>query len=217
MGLIQCTNELSGWRLHFCRLRSEPGNHDGVLRLAIGGALATFHGRFAAKALGDDPVVKSVRRLLAATVPDVSHEPPSSEALAKRILAGTEFPRRSAPEDLCRLLILKTLAPWSVADCAQTSPPYTFRVGRMGERYRLGDRTLDVQGWPVLVDAGHFVGSPLCGTACDVPDEVDEVLLICYHPEEVAEFVNPAAQLARLVVMTSAFRFLEEKAVVAGR
>ena len=54
---IGCINESPGWRLHFCHLRAEPGRHDGALRLAIGGTLATFHGRFADRKLLEDRVV----------------------------------------------------------------------------------------------------------------------------------------------------------------
>lgn len=214
---IECTNDLPGWRLHFCRLRAEPGRYDGALRLAIGGTLATFHGRFADRALLGDPVVRCVRQLLALTGIDPDRRPPPSETLAQRILAGGEFSRRSAAEDLCDLLMLKTLVPWSVTDYSRVRPPLRFRLGRDGESYRTEEGEIAVTGWPVLVDADRVVGSPLAGAVLDPAGDPDEILLTCFQPAEVAESVAAKVHLARFVVMTWAFRFVEERVVPAGR
>jgi hypothetical protein len=119
---IGCINESPGWRLHSCHLRAEPGRHDGVLRLAIGGTLATFHGRFADRKLLEDRVVWCVRELLA--------------------LAGIDPHRR---------------------------PP------------------------------------------------ASEILLTCFQPAEVTESVAARVHLARLAVMTWAFRFIGERVAPAGR
>ncbi len=214
---IECANELPGWRLHFCRLRAQPGYHDGSLRLAIGGTLATFHGRFADRTLLEDPVVRCVRQLLASAGIDPARRPPPSEVLAQRILAGGEFWRRTPAEDLCSLLMLKTLVPWSVADYSRIRPPLRFRLGRDGESCWADEAEVAVTGWPVLVDAVQVVGSPLAGAVLDPAGDSDEFLLTCFQPAEVAESVAAKVHLARFVVMTWAFRFVEEKAVPAGR
>ncbi len=214
---LECINELSGWRLHFCRLRAEPGSHDGALRLAIGGTLATFHGRFVGRALQEDRVVRSVRQLLTSLGVDPDRYPPTSEILAERVLAGREFPRRDAADDLCQLLMLKTLVPWSVADYSRVGSPLCFRLGRAGECYRGGQGEMAVTGWPVLVDPVRVVGSPLAGAVLDPAGDPDEILLTCFQPAEVAESVAAKVHLARFVVMTWAFRFVEERVVSAGR
>ncbi len=214
---LECANELAGWRLHFCRLRTEPGCHDGTMRLAIGGTMATFHGRFAQQPLVDDRVVKAMRHLLVEGGIDPDMTPPASEALARRILGGGEFPRRSEPEDLAGLLMLKTLVPWSVTVSSKIRQPLRFRLGRADETLRSGADVRPVPGWPVLEDAERIVASPLMESRLDHADEVDEILLTCYQPAEMAEAVAAKVHLARFVVMTWAFRFLEERSVHAGR
>jgi len=214
---IECINEIPGWRLHFCRLRAEPGRHDGALRLAIGGTLATFHGRFTDRKLLEDRVVWCVRELLASAGIDPHRRPPASEILAQRILAGEEFSRRSAAEDLCGLLMLKTLVPWSVADYSRIQLPLRFRLGREGESCRVEQEEVAVTGWPVLADADRVLGSPLADAVLDPAGDPDEVLLTCFQPAEVAESVAAKVHLARFVVMTWAFRFVEERVVPAGR
>ena len=217
MRSIECESEVPGWRLHFCRLLAEPGHHEGTLRLAIGGTLAAFHGRFAEHTVEADPIVQSVRQLIARTGVDPKEHPPASEWLAERLLDGEEFPRSSPSGDLCRLLTLKTLVPWMVADCSGIRPPLRFRLGRQGETGRFGATDLPVEGWPLLLDAAGILGSPLGIGVPDPADDAEEVLLACFQPAEMAEIVAAKAQLARFMLVTWAFRFLEERAVGFGR
>ncbi|MFH1177351.1 MAG: hypothetical protein V1750_08080 [Acidobacteriota bacterium] len=186
------------------------------MRLAIGGTLATFHGRFARAPLLEDRVVQSVRRRLEAVGIDPEVHPPSSEVLAQSLLQGDSFPRRSEADDLCHLLALKTLVPWSVADCSRLHPPLSFRLGREGESLQVAGQEVAVAGWPVLADARQVVASPLLDEGAALPAEADEVLLTCFQPADVAEVVAAKVHLARFVVMTWAFRFVEERAVAAG-
>ncbi|MEW6363770.1 MAG: hypothetical protein AB1714_03925 [Acidobacteriota bacterium] len=187
------------------------------MRLAIGGTMATFHGRFARQSFADDRVVMAMRRLLSKSGIDPEKTPPASETLAQRILDGEEFPRRSEPDDLAGLLMLKTLVPWSVTASSRVRQPLRFRLGRAGETLRSGEDVRPVLGWPVLEDAEQIVASPLMESHLEHAGEADEILLACYQPAEMADVVAAKVHLARFVVMTWAFRFLEEKTVVAGR
>jgi len=212
VGDVACQHQLPGWRLHFCLLRRNPGFHPDTLRLAIGGTRAVFHGRLAGRGPDELPAVRAVRKLLA-----LDGAAPAGatavETLARRLVDGEEFPRGDPAEDLCRVLMLQTLVPWSVADFGRLRLPLRFRRGRRGETLCLPEGNLDVADWPVLEDAGRIVGSPASDRPVDPLDDADRVLLTCFQPGDLAAEVAASVHLARYVLMTLAFRFIEERAV----
>jgi len=149
-----------------------PGLVLGCARAGVrtepGGDALWAEMREAAREAAADPAEPAARPAIAATRElyrrlgkDPSRYRGSPEALLRRSRAGKELYRIHNVVDVINLVSLRTLLPIGLYDAAKVRPPVILRRGAPGEAYDgIGKEQLNLDGLPVLADAGGPFGSP---------------------------------------------------------
>ncbi len=206
-------NRVPGWRLHMAHLSLEPGDHERVFDVAIKGTLASIRRRFPAGAIAPDATLDAVRTALEVHAGGPAPLPATSEQFIGEILGGSVIPRRHPALVFRDLLLARTRLPWSVFDARKVLLPMMYRLGEPGEADR--DRGIEVslENVPLLCDGNGIVASPCTyhGEA-RIVDDTTQVIVVCYTPMSIAREYTARTELARLVWMTWAFKFVEERA-----
>jgi len=123
-------------------------------------AVETVRSRFgSAESLRDDPIVKAYRNFLWRLKIDPTKVRPSSEALARRILRGKNFPRINDVVDIANAVSLMTLIPIGLYDIDRISPPLILRLSRGGEVFTgIGSKVEKLKpNVPILLDSKETV------------------------------------------------------------
>lgn len=200
-------NQVPRWRLHMAHLSLTDDYSDQVLDVAVKGAVSRVKRRFDGIDFGADPTVRALGDVL-----DEQHEP-TSDVLARSILAGEDFPRAHPGIEFRDILALRTQLPWSVMDAHNVLFPMAFRMGKTGETGEHLGREVDLEGVPVLADGKGIVASPCCCHRADrMGDETRDVIVVCYTPMSIAQDFTARKELGRLMWMTWVFKFEAEKA-----
>jgi DNA/RNA-binding domain of Phe-tRNA-synthetase-like protein len=113
---------------------------------------------------------------------------PSSEALARRVLKGEALYRINTLVDALNLCSLRAQLPFGLYDLDRVRPPVVLRRGRAGESYEgIRKAAVNVEGRPVLADAGGAFGNPTSDSERTmVRTETARALVTVYAPARYA-------------------------------
>lgn len=133
---------------------------DAGLARKLDAALATLAAGPAGRPQ-DRPAIAATRAAYRALGKDPARYRPAAEALCRRVQQGKGLAAINTVVDCNNLLSLETGFSIGTYDRARLAPPLTCRPGRPGESYAgIGRGPLNLEGLPVLVDAGGAFGSP---------------------------------------------------------
>ena len=128
------------------------------------------------------PPITATREMYRRLGKDPSRYRGSPEALLRRSRSGKELYRIHNVVDVINLVSLRTLLPIGLYDAAKLRPPLLLRRGAHGEAYDgIGKEQLNLDGLPVLADAGGPFGSPTSDSRRTmVTGATDEVLAVVF-------------------------------------
>ncbi|MCK4776416.1 MAG: hypothetical protein KAT30_16585, partial [Candidatus Krumholzibacteria bacterium] len=109
------------------------------------------------------------------------------------------------------ILTAKSAAPWAVIDRGNLEPPLVFRAGKSSEVLPETDEVTSCEGLPVLADQNGVKASPWSHPEPTVLDDAQDVVFVCFLPENVFRTIAPKSHLGRVVWMTWAYRFVFER------
>ncbi|MBI4879876.1 MAG: hypothetical protein HY812_09500 [Planctomycetes bacterium] len=198
------------WRLlvSYMRLR-EDRDLGNVMDTAVKGALAELGRSLPGGRLDRCPAVTALRQSLCSLGIDLDGATPCSEQLLAALLASPQAARGCLAWEFLNILTIRSLAPWSVLDRTRLAPPLEFRAGRAGDR--LLTPKDDSEGLPLLADSTGVIASPW---TCPAPQELEglkEPVFVCYLPEDLFRVVEPKSHMGKLVWLTWAYRFVQQR------
>ncbi len=136
--------------------------------------------------LSSDPTVAGLRRLFRAAGCDPTRYRPSSEALLRRLLKGSEMPEIQPLVDLNNCLSAELAVPCCVMAEGTFEPPYVMRAGLPGESYESLRGPFNLEGKPLLVDALGPCDAPITGSQrVKVAADTARATLVAYLPSDV--------------------------------
>jgi len=192
------TMELDGWDLLWARLERRVG-HEPELAALRERVVAEVRERLVLKELSSHPTVAGLRRLFKAAGCDPTRYRPSSEALLRRLLKGSEMPEISPLVDLNNCLSAALAVPCCVSVEESLEPPFVVRAGREGESYASLRGPFNLEGKPLLVDQKGPVDTPITGSQrVKVEADTERVWLTAYLPHGVVDPEDAAAKLEEL-------------------
>lgn len=179
---FQVTHELEGWTLFWALLRRSDEGADELASLRRRTAERARE-RFRTETLAQEPAVAELRRLFRAAGTDPTRYRPSSEALLRRLLKGSELPAINPLVDLNNCLSAELPAPCCVMDVGALEPPYALRAGQEGESYESFKGPFRLEGRPLLVDGRGPCDAPITGSErVKVTEETERAWLVVYLP-----------------------------------
>ncbi len=201
-------HQLEGWAL-FWALLALTGSEPEALSKLRSESAERVRERFRSETLATEPAVAELRRLFRAAGTDPTRYRPSSEALLRRLLKGSELPVIHPLVDLNNCLSIELPAPCCVMDERALEPPFSLRAGREGESYESLKGPFRLVGRPLLVDARGPCDAPITGSErVKVGEATERAWLIAYlpaaviRPEETHELLNEllaAAPVATII------------------
>jgi DNA/RNA-binding domain of Phe-tRNA-synthetase-like protein len=140
--------------------------------------------RYAGQSLGEIPVVQQIRRIFHQSGVDPTRYRPSSESLLRRAVSGKGLYLINSVVDLVNYFSLKLLYPMGLYDHDRLKPPIALRVGKPGETYEgIGRQSLNLAGFPLLVDQEGPFGSPISDSMrTRVTEECSRLLWVTFGP-----------------------------------
>ncbi len=180
--------------VHFREIQVEARSE--ALWQEIGGLVAELRARFGTieAAL---PVLQPARTLYRQIGVDPTKHRPSSEALLRRVLKGTELYQVNTVVDTCNLCSLRFLLPIGLYDTEGISGgEVQVRLGQEGEGYEgIGKGWLNAAGKLILADDQGPFGNPSADSArTSVTLQTRAVLMVLFAPA-----AYPRDELARHV------------------
>ena len=165
--------ELEGWTLFMAELEviRESANQLPSLRRSVAAKVRDCR---ALDTLSSDATVAALRRLFRAAGCDPTRYRPSSEALLRRLLKGSEMPEIHPLVDLNNCLSAEMAVPCCVMAEGSFEPPFVMRAGQPGESYESLRGPFNLEGKPLLVDAA-YVDSQLQALSMD--DDLSRFIL----------------------------------------
>ena len=206
---LEIRYDLDGWEIFFARLetRSGAGNELAALGAQVAEGIRQRH---ELKTLASHPTVAALRRLFRAAGCDPTRYRPSSEALLRRLLKGSELPAIHPLVDVNNCLSAELAVPCCVMTVGTFSSPLTLRAGRSGEAYDSLRGPFKLEGKPLLADGDGPVDSPITGSQrVKVTPECREAWLAAYlpagvvSPEEARETLRGLLERAPVAAMPS--------------
>jgi DNA/RNA-binding domain of Phe-tRNA-synthetase-like protein len=167
--------ELQGVQVH-----ESPDEFKSLMNTLAG----TYAAKYKGAPLGEIPAVREVRAIFHKSGVDPTRYRPSSESLLRRAVSGKGLYFINSVVDLVNYFSLKLLYPMGLYDADRLRPPLTLRVGRPGESYAgIGRSELNLEGFPLLVDADGPFGSPISDSMrTRVTDECRNILWFTFAP-----------------------------------
>ncbi len=203
---VSVTFELEGWSLLFADLERVGGDGENLAAL-LDRTASEAHQRHAGGTLTDDPAVAALRRLFRAAGCDPTRYRPSSEALLRRVLKGSEPPPISPLVDLNNCLSLELAVPCCVMAEEAVEPPFVLRAGRAGETYESLKGPFNLEGKPLLVDRLGPCDAPITGSdRVRIRSTTRRALLVAYLPRGVVQAADALTKLRELVAQQTAIR-----------
>ena len=203
--------ELDGWALFHALLEPVPA-------AAASEALAALRRDVAARVraeleistLAGHPTVAALRRLFRAAGCDPTRYRPSSEALLRRLLKGSELPAIGPLVDLNNCLSARLAVPCCVMDEDTVDGPFVLRTGAEGESYESLKGPFNLAGKPLLVDAHGPCDAPITGSRrVMVRPETRRAWLVAYLPSGVVDAETARAELEALIAAAPVVRIVE--------
>jgi DNA/RNA-binding domain of Phe-tRNA-synthetase-like protein len=190
--------ELDGWWLWWAVVACEtdaPTASAAVRAAAETGA----RNALALDRLAEHPTAAAVRRLFRRAGCDPTRYRPSSEALLRRVLRGEPLPAIHPLVDVNNALSIGLVVPACVVDPARVRPPFRLRAGRAGESMLSMRGPFDLEGKPLLEDAGGPFGTPITDSErVKVTAGTRRGWLVAYLPEDVVTTERARESLAEL-------------------
>ena len=200
--------ELEGWSLFMAELEVA---REGADRLPSLRQAVTERARQSRdlKTLSSDPTVAGLRRLFRAAGCDPTRYRPSSEALLRRLLKGSEMPEIHPLVDLNNCLSAELAVPCCVMAEGTFEAPYVLRAGQPGESYESLRGPFNLEGKPLLVDALGPCDAPITGSQrVKVAAGTLRATLVAYLPAEVLSWELALQSLEGLLAAAPAARLL---------
>lgn len=177
-------SRLSGWQLIWFALEPLPADEAGLSK-----AWDRYHmrvrERFSGGQFTNQPRVQAIRKRFRQAGTDPTRYRPSSEALLRRVLKGSNLPRIHPLVDLNNLLSLELLAPCCVMELSGLKPPFTLRAGQEGESMDSLRGPFNLEGKPLLADEFGPFGTPITDSErVRVRKETRMAWLVVYLPDE---------------------------------
>jgi DNA/RNA-binding domain of Phe-tRNA-synthetase-like protein len=191
--------ELEGWSLFMAELEMacEGDNQLPSLRRSV--TLRVRDTRNL-ETLSSDPTVAGLRRLFRAAGCDPTRYRPSSEALLRRLLKGSEMPEIHPLVDLNNCLSAELAVPCCVMAEGTFEPPFVMRAGQAAESYESLRGPFNLEGKPLLVDARGPCDAPITGSErVKVTAETERATLVAYLPREVLSWERALERLEGLL------------------
>ncbi len=176
------THQLPGWRLFWAELESVPGNETALATLRSD-VTERARASYKLETLSQHPTVAAIRKLFRQAGCDPTRYRPSNEALLRRLLKGDEMPAISTLVDLNNCLSAELAVPACVMDVRSIEGPFLFRAGGAGESYESLRGPFNLEGKPLLVDAGGPADTPITGgVRVKAREDTTRVWLVAYMP-----------------------------------
>jgi DNA/RNA-binding domain of Phe-tRNA-synthetase-like protein len=181
---FEVTKELEGWLLFFAQLEVLGGDLESFAGLRSQTANRVRELRELAT-VSTDPVVAGMRRLFKAAGCDPTRHRPSSEALLRRILKGSEIPAIHPLVDLNNCLSAELAVPCCMMSEGTFHPPLVLRSGVAGESYESLKGPFNLEGKPLLLDTFGPLDAPITGSQrVKVQESTRSAWLVSYLPAE---------------------------------
>jgi len=196
---VQIRFELEGWSLFMVELEMAPkgANQLPSLRRSVTSRVRDTRNL---ETLSSDPTVAGLRRLFRAAGCDPTRYRPSSEALLRRLLKGSEMPEIHPLVDLNNCLSAELAVPCCVMAEGTFEPPFVMRSGRAGESYESLRGPFNLEGKPLLVDALGPCDAPITGSQrVKVTADTEWATLVAYLPREVLSWERALERLEGLL------------------
>jgi DNA/RNA-binding domain of Phe-tRNA-synthetase-like protein len=192
--------ELQGWTLFMAELEVAEAA-DPVLSGLCRTVTARVRETRSLETLSADPTVAGLRRLFRAAGCDPTRYRPSSEALLRRLLKGSDMPHIHPLVDLNNCLSAELAVPCCVMAEDSFEPPFVLRAGRAGESYESLRGPFSLEGKPLLVDAQGPCDAPITGSQrVKVGARTERATLVAYLPSEVLGWEAALDRLEGLLV-----------------
>jgi DNA/RNA-binding domain of Phe-tRNA-synthetase-like protein len=196
---VQVRFELEGWSLFMVEVEMalEGANQLPSLRRSVTSRVRDTRDL---ETLSSDPTVAGLRRLFRAAGCDPTRYRPSSEALLRRLLKGSEMPEIHPLVDLNNCLSAELAVPCCVMAEGTFEPPFVMRSGQAGESYESLRGPFNLEGKPLLVDALGPCDAPITGSQrVKVAADTERATLVAYLPREVLSWERALERLEGLL------------------
>lgn len=200
--------ELEGWTLFFAQLEI-GGEHEESLAQLRTEAVDEVRASLELSHIAAHPTVAALRRLFRAAGCDPTRYRPSSEALLRRVLKGSDLPAIHPVVDINNCLSLALAVPCCVMAEETVGSPFEFRSGRPGERYESLKGPFNLEGKPLLVDVHGPCDVPITGSQrVRIRADTQRILLVAYLPRGVVKADSVSHELERLLAAAPVARIL---------
>jgi DNA/RNA-binding domain of Phe-tRNA-synthetase-like protein len=200
--------DLEGWSLFMAELELAREGADRLLSLRQAVTERARRSRDL-ETLSSDPTVAGLRRLFRAAGCDPTRYRPSSEALLRRLLKGSEMPEIHPLVDLNNCLSAELAVPCCVMAEGTFEAPFVLRAGQPGESYESLRGPFNLEGKPLLVDALGPCDAPITGSQrVMVAAGTSRATLVAYLPAEVLSWELALQSLEDLLAVAPAARLL---------
>ena len=208
---IEARFELEGWELFSALLEptgdTAAGDDLTALRREVA---ARVRGELEISALAAHPPVAAMRRLFRAAGCDPTRYRPSSEALLRRLLKGSELPAISPLVDVNNCLSARLAVPCCVMDEERIAAPFVLRAGAEGESYESLKGPFNLAAKPLLADAHGPCDAPITGSRrVMMRPETRRAWLVAYLPAGVVATETARAELEALLAAAPVARVVE--------
>jgi len=200
--------ELEGWALFMAELEVAPEGLNQLpdLRDSV---TARIRQTRRLETLSSDPTVASLRRLFRAAGCDPTRYRPSSEALLRRLIKGSEMPAIHPLVDLNNCLSAELAVPCCVMAEGTFEPPFVLRSGQAGESYESLRGPFNLEGKPLLVDVLGPCDAPITGSQrVKVAAGTTRATLVAYLPADVLSWELALQSLEDLLAAAPVARLL---------
>ena len=197
---LEASIELDGWDLFSALLEVSEDAAGKPLADLRADVTRRVREQFVLDGLAMHPTVAALRRLFRAAGTDPTRYRPSSEALVRRLLKGSELPEINPLVDLNNCLSALLAVPCCVMAEGTFSPPLTLRSGEEGESYESLRGPFQLAGRPLLADGEGPCDAPITGSQrVKVTPETERAWLVAYLPAGVVGQEEASALLDQLL------------------
>jgi len=194
--------ELDGWELFWARVASgrDHGGLDAVRRRVVDAVQLRFAD---VSEIAASPPTAALRKLFREAGCDPTRYRPSSEALLRRLVKGSELPSIHPLVDLNNCLSAELGVPCCVMREGSFGTRLVFRRGLAGESYESLRGPFSLENKPLLVDELGPVDAPITGsTRVMVEPSTTVAWLVAYLPAGVVSTGQASAALEALAAET---------------
>ena len=195
--------QLSGWALFWAQLERTPSTDNESLAVLRQRTTEAVRENLLIETLAAHPPVAALRTLFKEAGCNPSRYRPSSEALLRRLLKGSELPAISPLVDINNILSATLAVPCCVMAEGTFSAPFVFRSGAEGESYESLKGPFNLAKKPLLLDAEGPCDAPITGSQrVKVTEKTTRATLVAYLPVEAVTLEQASAALDQLLSST---------------